>query len=168
MIKFMVTDNFNDEIPVRFDLYGEATINGVVEDTVETNAAPWEYVATNGEWYELTDNFTANNRWGCTYWGGGIDRATVDSSRINGFEAFASYGNAMYNNQAGTLFIDYIKMTSASGTEELLYGKVNEFSLAVYPDPASEAVTVNSENMISTINILDVTGRVVELLKMLT
>lgn len=159
MVKFMVTDNFNDNIPVRLDLYGEAIINDTVRQEVETNARPWELTATNGEWYEVSDNFIENNRFACTYWGGGIPETRIDSTRINGFEAFASYGNAAFNGQAGTLFIDYIKLSGPTGIEEYLYGKPAAFSLAVYPNPATEFVTVNAEKEIQSINVFDMLGK---------
>lgn len=161
-IKFMVTDNFNDSIKVRFDLYGDATINGVVEDTVEANARPWEMMAENGTWYEVVDDFTANDRWACTYWNGGIEETVVDNTKIKGFEAFAAYGDAAYNNQAGTLIIDYIKMGYPVGVNELLVGKESAYSMAVYPNPVSDALTVNAENKISTLRVFDVTGKMVE------
>lgn len=159
MVKFMVTDNFNDEIPVRLDLYGEAVINDTVRQEVETNATPWELKAANGEWYEVSDNFIENNRFACSYWNGGIPVTRIDSTRIKGFEAFSSYGNAAFNGQAATLYIDYIKLSGPTGIEEYLYGKPSAFSLAVYPNPATEFVTVNAENEIQSINVFDILGK---------
>jgi hypothetical protein len=162
VIKFMVTDNDNEVIPVRFDLYGEGTINGELKQEVETNARPWEIQAENAKWYTVSDNFIDNNRFACTYFGGGIPETRVDSSRINGFEAFASYGNASFNGKAGKLFIDYIKLSSVTtGVDEYIYGKPSAFSLAVYPNPAVNSVSVNAENKIETVDVIDVTGKVV-------
>ncbi len=165
-IKFMVTDFFNDNIPVRFDLFGDGAepYNDTIRTRMETNGNPWTYVAENGVWYELTDDFRANNRFYCTYWNGGIPAIRVDSTMINGFEAFAHYGDAMYNGQAGTLFIDYLKMTktSVTGTEEsILIGSDNTFAVAVYPNPAKEYLYINAENIISEVTVYDIVGKLV-------
>jgi hypothetical protein len=163
-VKFMVTDLFNDSIPVRLDLFGDGAepYNDTIRAQMETNGNPWELWATNGEWYDVSDDFLANNRFFCTYWNGGIPATRIDSTRINGFEAFAHYGDAQYNDQAGTLFIDYIKMTKTSmtGTEEhTLFSSDNAFAVAVYPNPAAEFINVNAENIISSVNVFDIVGK---------
>lgn len=163
-VKFMVTDFFNDSIPVRLDLFGDGAepYNDTIRTMMEANGNPWELYATNGEWYDVSDDFRANNRFYCTYWNGGIPAIRVDSTRINGFEAFAHYGDAKYNGQAGTMYIDHIKMTrtTVTGTKEhILFGSGNAFSVAVYPNPASDYLIVNAENIIPEVNIYDITGR---------
>ncbi|MGD2033786.1 MAG: T9SS type A sorting domain-containing protein [Bacteroidales bacterium] len=168
VMRFMVTDEFNDEINLRFDLYGNGVGDWSDSVQMETNGNPWELVAENGEWYTDTTNYLTNNRYFCTYYYGDIEPQRVDSTRINGFEAFASYGDGAYDNQAGTLFIDFIKMVDEYGepsaTEEVIYGRENAFGLALYPNPASSMLNVNSENEIARIDVFDITGKPVQTL----
>ncbi|MBN2275796.1 MAG: T9SS type A sorting domain-containing protein [Bacteroidales bacterium] len=164
-IKFMVTDDVNETIPVRFDLYGDGAepYNDTIRTVMETNGNPWTFLATKDEWYTLSDDFAANNRFYCTYWNGNIPATRVDSTQINGFEAFSHYGDTKYNNQAGTLFIDYIIMSNApvTGIEKLVAGKKNAFGLALYPNPASEYLNINAENPVSVIRIMDTSGKII-------
>ncbi len=163
-ISFMIEDNDNETLKVRFDLYGDGAepYNDTIREQMETNGNPWEYVADNGEWYTLQSNFTAENRWFCTYWNGGIDPIRVDSTNIGGFEAFVQYGDDNLANMPGTLWIDYIKMKDQiTGVEEIIYGRENAFGLALYPSPAVNTLNFNSANMLSNIELVDLTGRVV-------
>ena len=165
-IKFMVTDNVNDIIPVRFDLFGDGAepYLDTIRTRMETNGNPWTFEANKDEWYEISDDFLANNRYWCLYWNGNIPATRVDSSMVNGFEAFSHYGDAKYNGQDGTMFIDYIIMSDSptlTGIEEVLFGQKNAFGLAVYPNPASEYLNINAENTISVIRIMDTSGKII-------
>ncbi len=163
-IKFMVTDNDNDSIKVRFDLVGDGAeeLNGAIQDSMETNGNPWELLAENGTWYTEGSNFTEENRWYCTYFGTGIDPTRIDSTRINGFEAFVNYGNNDLANQPGTLWIDYIMMKDVmTGVEEVVYGEINAFGLAVYPSPTSGILQINAENSVSRVDVYNITGKLV-------
>lgn len=160
-IKFMVEDNDNELIMVRFDLYGDSfeQIDGAIQDTVETNGNPWEIEAENGVWYTEGSDFEADDRWYCTYWNGGIDATRVDSSRIQGFQAFTNYGGADPD-EPGTLYIDYIKLTDVmTGVERYLVGGNNAYGLAIYPSPASEILKFNAENTVNKVELFDITGR---------
>lgn len=161
-VKFMVEDNDNTTIMVRFDLYGSsaAEIQGAIQDTVETNANPWEIEANNGEWYTMGSDFGADERWLCSYWNGGVDPAVaVDPTTIAGFQAFTHYGGATPN-QPGTLWIDYIKITDVmTGISKYLVGGENAYGIAVYPSPAVDGLKFNSENVVSKVEFFDVAGR---------
>lgn len=164
-IKFMVTDAVNETIPVRFDLFGDGAepYQDTIRTRMETNGNPWTFEATKDEWYALSDDFIANNRYYCTYWNGDIPATRVDSTLINGFEAFSHYGQAKYNNQDGTMFIDYIIMSDSptlTGIEDVLLGKRNAFGLAVYPNPVADILNINAENTISAIRVMDASGKI--------
>ncbi len=166
VVKFMVTDNDNDTIPVRLDLFGDGAqkYNDTIRTQMETNGNPWTLKAVNGKWYTVASNFSAENRFYCSYWNGGIPATRVDSTKIKGFEAFSHYGDAKYNGQAGTLFIDYLMMVSDTNSitpSDVLFGEANAFGLAVYPNPASANFTINAENNISNVDVYDMTGRTV-------
>ena len=164
-VKFMIEDNDNETIPVRFDLYGdsETEINGAIQDTVETNANPWELEPTNGEWYTEGSDFSEDGRWVCSYWNGAIDPTSVDSTRIAGFQAFTNYGDNTRANQPGILWIDYIKLTDVmTGEEKYLVGGENAYGLAMYPTPVSEQLRFNSENTVRSIEFFDLSGRSVK------
>ena len=167
-VKFMATDNENDSLSVRLDLWGDGAepYNDTIREMMETNGNPWELMAANGEWYEASSDFEADNRWFCTYWGGGIDPTRIDSTKIKGFEAFVNYGDANLANMPGTLFIDYIKIAAPGvdpneQTGVYLYGEPSPFSLAIYPTNPTDVLKVNAENPVSELTIIGVTGKVV-------
>lgn len=164
-VKFMVEDNDNETLEVRLDLYGdgEEEVDGAIQDTMETNGNPWIVTADNGTWYTVGSNFTEDNRFYCTYWGaGGIDPTRIDSTRINGFEAFVNAGKADLANQPGTLWIDYIAVRDVmTGIEEVIYGTKNAFGLAVYPSPTSGLLKINAENSVSKVEVYNITGKLV-------
>lgn len=163
-VKFMVTDNDNDSIKVRFDLFGDGAepLNDTIRTNMETNGNPWEMYATNGEWYTKGSNFTEENRWYCTYYNTGIDPTRIDSTRIMGFQAFVNFGDNNLANQPGTLWIDYIKMRDVmTGVEEIVYGEVNAFGLAVYPSPTSGVLKINAENVVSRVDVYNITGKLI-------
>ena len=161
-VKFMVEDNDNESIKLRFDLYGDGAeqYNDTIREMMETNGNPWEVVAENGVWYTLGSDFVAENRFFCTYWNGGIPATRIDSTMIKGFEAFANYGDNNFFNQPGTLWIDYILVRDVmTGVERYVVGNKKAFSVALYPSPATEYLKINSENMIGRIDIFDITGK---------
>jgi hypothetical protein len=165
VVKFMVTDDFSDSIPVRLDLYGDGAdpYNDTIRAQMETNGHPWELKAKVDEWYTVASNFIAENRFYCTYWNGGISAVRVDSTKINGFEAFSDYGDAKYNSHAGTMYIDYLMMVkdTIKKINKVQFSNINAFGLAVYPNPASTHLTVNAENVISKVEFYDLTGSLV-------
>mgnify|MGYP006285723829 FL=1 len=161
-VKYMFEDNDNDSINIRFDLWGDGAepLNDTIREMMETNGNPWEEWAINGEWYTKGSNFTEENRWYCTYWNGGIPPTRVDSTKINGFQAFTNYGDNNQANEPGTLWIDYIMVRDVmTGTEKYLVGSKGAFGLAVYPSPVVDNLRINSENMIKRIDIFDITGK---------
>ncbi len=162
-VKFMATDNENDSLKVRLDLWGMGAepYNDTIREMMETNGNPWEILAANGEWYDDTTDFEEANRWFCTYWNGGIDATRIDSTQINGFEALVNYGDDELANMPGTLYIDYIKITDELGTDIYLYGEPSAFSLAIYPTTPSSLLKVNSESRVAELMIVDITGKVV-------
>jgi hypothetical protein len=163
VIKFMVTDDMNDTIPVRFDLYGDGATpyKDTIRTQMETNGNPFTLRAAKDTWYTDSTDFNLKNRFYCVYWNGSIAPIRVDSTKINGFEAFASYGDAFYNGHSGTLFIDYIKMRKPGSTSigKTIYGNQNAFGLAVYTSPGNNYLNVNAENRISVLRIFDLTGK---------
>ncbi|MEX0981306.1 MAG: T9SS type A sorting domain-containing protein [Bacteroidales bacterium] len=163
-LKFMVQDNDNDSIKVRFDLFGEGEeeLNDTIRSNMETNGNPWEITAGNGVWYTLGSDFEADNRWYCTYYGGGIPATRVDSTQIAGFQAFANYGNNDLASQPGTLWIDYIKVRDVlTGIEEVIYGRENAFGVALYPSVTSNVLNIKAENQITRVDIFNITGKLV-------
>lgn len=163
-IKFMITDNDNDSIKIRFDLFGDGfqALNDTIRENMETNGKPWELYGQNGVWNTLQDDFEANNRWYCTYYGGGIAPTRIDSSKIAGFQIFANYGDNNKANQAGTVWVDYLKMTDTpTGIDRYLIGGKNAFAVAVYPSPTSDLLKINSELEVSTVSIYNITGKLV-------
>ncbi|MCF8226460.1 MAG: T9SS type A sorting domain-containing protein [Bacteroidales bacterium] len=163
-VKFMITDNDNDSIKVRFDLFGDGAepLNDTIRENMETNGNPWVLYGQNGEWHTVQDDFTANNRWYCTYYEGGIPEIRVDSMKIAGFQAFTNFGDNNFANQAGTLFIDYIAMTDIPlGVDRYLVGGENAFAVAVYPSPTSDLLKINSETPVSRVDVYNITGKLV-------
>lgn len=163
-VKFMVEDNDNETLEVRLDLFGdgEEPVNDTIREMMETNGNPWIIVADNGTWYTEGSDFTEENRFFCTYWNGGIAPTRIDSTRINGFEAFVNAGKADLANQPGTLWIDYIEARDVmTGVSEVIYGAKNAFGLAVYPSPTSGLLKINSENSVSRVELYNITGKLV-------
>jgi hypothetical protein len=165
VIKYLVTDGSHDSIPVRFDLYGDGAspYNDTIRTQMETNGHPFLKNAAVNEWYTDSTDFHSDNRFYCTYWNGGIAPIRVDSTKMKGFEAFASFGDAAYNGVAGILFIDYIKMRKAGNTSigKRIYGAENTFGLAVYPSAGNSTLNIIAERRLSTIRVIDLTGKTI-------
>jgi hypothetical protein len=164
VIKYLVIDEGDDSIPVRFDLYGDGAKKylDTIRTQMETNGNPFTKTVARETWYTDSTDFRSNNRFYCTYWNGNIPAIRVDSTKMKGFEAFACYGSSNYNNKAGTLFIDFIKMRNpkATSVEKTLFGSQNAFGLAVYPGPGNEYLNVIAEKRLSTLRVIDLTGKV--------
>jgi hypothetical protein len=161
VVKFMVEDNDNDSITIRLDLHAdEAVTEGEARKKMETNGKPWAFKAVNGEWYEVESNFTTEDRWFCTYYTTSIPATRLDSSKVTGFEAFANYGNGNLADQPGTLWIDFIKVkVGTTGLERVIYGKENPFSLIVYQVGTNNTIRLKSQNLMSNIQLIDLTGK---------
>lgn len=163
-VRFMIEDNDNEEIKVRFDLFGEGAepLNDTIRSGMETNGNPWELMAENGVWYTRGSDFEADNRFFCTYYNGGISPTRVDSTKIAGFQAFTNFGNNNTASQPGTLWIDFIKVRDdLTGVEKYLVGSKTAFGLAVYPSPTSDLLKINAENNVSMVEIYNITGKLV-------
>jgi hypothetical protein len=165
VIKFLVLSDYDDTIPVRFDLYGDGATKykDTIRTQMETNGNPFTMRVGKDKWYTDSTDFRSNDRFYCTYWNGGIDAIRVDSTKMKGFEAFASYGDASYNNKPGILFIDYIKMRKPGSTSvgKTIYGGQNAFGLAVYSSRDNNYLNINAENRLSVVRITDLTGKTV-------
>ena len=163
-VKFMIQDNDNDSIKVRFDLFGKGAqpLNDTIRSGMETNGNPWVLYGQNGDWHTVGSDFEADDRWYCTYYGTGIPATRVDSTQIAGFQAFTNFGDNNFANQAGTLWIDYIKVRDVlTGIEEIIYGRENAFGVALYPSVTSTILNINAENMINRVDIFNITGKLV-------
>lgn len=160
IVKFMVDDaNDDTPLPVRLDLYGDEVAGGQDRTQMETNGNPWTMDAEDGEWYTVSSDFEADNRWYCTYWQGPVDATRVDSSKIMGFEAFVSYAGYAAN-KPGTLWIDFIKISDQlTGVEKVVFGHESAFGIAVYAENSN--LRVKSENVMASVRVIDMTGKTV-------
>jgi hypothetical protein len=48
-----------------------------------------------------------------------------------------------------------------TGIEEVVYGEVNAFGLAVYPSPTAGLLNINAENVVSRVDVFNITGKLV-------
>ena len=95
-----------------------------------------------------------------------ITTYTQSSSTINWYGTTAPdsvrlviIASSIYTPQAGTiLLVDNITFTGAAGINDL----ANDVAVSVYPNPASDAVRFSAPVGISTIEVYDLSGRIVD------